>query len=102
MTISSISAHYYAFGGRHGTRHHLPVRIDQQTKLASFAVFRELGMTPTEGMRIFLTQVAKTHSIPFPINVPNAKTAQILADTDAGIGLNRAKDVDDLFKQLEI
>ena len=78
------------------------LRIDQQTKLASFAVFRELGMTPAEGMRIFLTQVAKTHSIPFPINVPNAKTAQILADTDAGVGLNRAKDVDDLLKQLEI
>ena len=29
-------------------------------------------------------------------------TSYELADTDAGIGLNRAKDVDDLFNQLEI
>jgi DNA-damage-inducible protein J len=78
------------------------LRIDQQTKLESFAVFRELGMTPAEGLRIFLTKVAKTRSIPFAINIPNAETAQVLAETDAGIGLNRAKDMADLFKQLEI
>ena len=78
------------------------LRIDQQTKDASFAVFRELGMTPAEGMRIFLTKVAKTRAIPFPVNIPNAATAKVLADTDAGVGLNRAKSMDDLFKQLDI
>jgi DNA-damage-inducible protein J len=76
------------------------LRIDQEIKTASFAVFRELGMTPAEGLRIFLTKVAKTRSIPFAINVPNAQTAQVLRDSDAGVGLNRAKDMDDLFEQL--
>jgi DNA-damage-inducible protein J len=78
------------------------LRIDQQTKDASFAVFRELGMTPAEGMRIFLTKVAKTRAIPFPVNIPNATTAKALADADGGVGLNRAKNMDDLFKQLDI
>jgi DNA-damage-inducible protein J len=76
------------------------LRIDKHTKEASFAVFRELGMTPAEGMRIFLTNVAKSRAIPFPVNIPNARTAKVLADTDLGIGLNRAKDADDLFNQL--
>ena len=80
------------------------LRIDQQTKDASFAVFRELGMTPAEGMRIFLTKVAKSRSIPFAINIPNASTAKVLADADAdaGIGLNRAKNATDLFQQLGV
>lgn len=78
------------------------LRIDQQTKDASFAVFRELGMTPAEGMRIFLTKVAKTKAIPFPVNIPNAETAQVLADADAGKGLRRAKNAQDLFKQLDL
>ena len=76
------------------------LRIDQQTKDASFAVFRELGMTPAEGMRIFLTKVAKSRSIPFAVNIPNASTAKVLAD--AGVGLNRAKNATDLFQQLGV
>ena len=78
------------------------LRIDQQTKDASFAVFRELGMTPAEGMRIFLTMVAKTRSIPFAVNIPNATTAKVLADADAGVGLNRAQNAQDLFEQLDL
>lgn len=78
------------------------LRIDQQTKDASFAVFRELGMTPAEGMRIFLTMVAKTRSIPFAVNIPNATTAEVLADADAGVGLNRAQNAQDLFEQLDL
>jgi len=78
------------------------LRIDQQTKDASFAVFRELGMTPAEGLRIFLTQVAKSRAIPFPVNIPNAATARVLANADAGIGLHRARDAKDLFQQLDL
>ena len=78
------------------------IRIDEATKRESFAVFHELGMTPAEGVRVFLRMVAKTGSIPFAINIPNKKTAKVLAESDASIGLNRAAGLDDLFKQLEI
>ena len=78
------------------------LRIDGKTKQASFAVFRDLGMTPAEGMRVFLTRVAQTKSIPFSLNVPNAETLQVFADSDAGIGLHHAKDAKDLYAQLGI
>lgn len=78
------------------------LRLDEATKRASFQVFRDLGMTPAEGMRIFLTMVAKTKSIPFPINVPNLETQKVLAETDAGIDIHKAKDAKGLFKQLGI
>lgn len=78
------------------------IRIDEATKRESFRVFEELGMTPAEGVRVFLRMVAKTRSIPFQINVPNAATAKVLADVDAGVGLHRASSAEDLFKQLDI
>jgi DNA-damage-inducible protein J len=78
------------------------LRIDGHTKRASFAVFRDLGMTPAEAMRVFLHRVAQTKSIPFSLNVPNTETLKVLAESDAGIVLNRAKDAQDLYKQLGI
>lgn len=78
------------------------LRIDEKTKQASFAVFRDLGMTPAEGMRVFLTHVAQTKSIPFSLRVPNTETLHVFADSDAGIGLNHAKDAKDLYDQLGI
>jgi DNA-damage-inducible protein J len=78
------------------------LRLDETLKQESFSVFHELGITPAEGMRIFLTMVAKTKSIPFAVNVPNAETQQVFEETDAGINLNKAESVPDLFKQLGI
>ena len=78
------------------------LRIDETTKRESFAVFHELGITPAEGMRLFLSAVARTKSIPFPINIPNAETQKVFAETDAGINLNSADSKDDLFNQLGI
>lgn len=78
------------------------LRLDEDLKQKSFAVFHELGMTPAEGMRIFLSAVVRTKSIPFSINIPNEETQQVFADTDAGVNLNKAESVQDLFNQLGI
>lgn len=78
------------------------IRIDGHTKRMSFAVFRDLGITPAEAMRVFLNRVAQTKSIPFSLNVPNAETLKVFAESDAGVGLNRAKNAQDLYSQLGI
>jgi addiction module RelB/DinJ family antitoxin len=78
------------------------IRIDEATKRESFSVFHDLGMTPAEGIRVFLRQVANTHSIPFPIHIPNEKTRKVLDNTRNNIDVHEAKDSDDLFRQLGI
>jgi DNA-damage-inducible protein J len=78
------------------------IRIDETTKRESFAVFQELGMTPAEGVRVFLRMVAVTKSIPFSLNVPNAKTKKVLQDSDAKVGVHKAKNAEDLFNQIGI
>ena len=42
------------------------LRLDETTKRESFAVFHELGITPAEGMRIFLSTVARKNQSPYP------------------------------------
>lgn len=78
------------------------IRIDEKEKAETFAVFNDLGITPAQAVKMFFTQVRRTHSIPFPIHMPNAETRKVLAETDAGINLVAARDMDDLFHKLEI
>ena len=77
--------------------------IDKELKQASFSVFRELGMTPAEGMKVFLTMVAKTKSIPFVIeHKPNSETIATIEEAKHGKNLVVCKDMDDLFHKLNI
>lgn len=77
------------------------LRLDEETKRESFAVFHELGMTPAEGMRIFLSMVAKTRSIPFSINIPNLQTQQALAESSDGKGVTHFDSEASLFQHLD-
>jgi len=78
------------------------IKLDKTIKQKSFAVFHELGITPAQAVRLFLSTVANTKTIPFPTHIPNSKTQQVFAETDAGINLNNADSIEDLFNQLEI
>ncbi len=40
------------------------VRLDSQEKKQAFAVFKQLGITPAQAVRLFFKQVVLTKSIP--------------------------------------
>ena len=42
-------------------------RMDSDIKDAAFSVFREMGITPSEAVRVFFKQVQKTRTLPFPV-----------------------------------
>lgn len=77
------------------------IKLDKTIKQKSFTVFHELGITPAEAVRLFLSTVATTKTIPFPTHIPNAQTQQVFAQTDTGINLNKADSIEDFFNQLE-
>ena len=41
------------------------IRLDSQEKKHAFAVFKQLGITPAQAVRLFFKQVVLTKSIPF-------------------------------------
>lgn len=43
------------------------VRLDMQEKKQAFAVFKQLGISPAQAIRLFFRQVVVTRSIPFAI-----------------------------------
>jgi DNA-damage-inducible protein J len=47
----------------------LSVRVDSVTKKAAEQVFNALGMNMSTGVNIFLTRVARSRAIPFPLEL---------------------------------
>lgn len=43
------------------------VRLDMHEKKQAFAIFKQLGISPAQAIRLFFRQVVVTRSIPFPI-----------------------------------
>ncbi|ALH95971.1 type II toxin-antitoxin system RelB/DinJ family antitoxin [Acinetobacter equi] len=54
------------------------VRLDSQEKKQAFAVFKQLGITPAQAVRLFFKQVVLTKSIPFSIENQNINLEQLL------------------------
>lgn len=54
------------------------VRLDSHEKKQAFAVFKQLGITPAQAVRLFFKQVVLTKSIPFAIENQNIDMEQLL------------------------
>lgn len=54
------------------------VRLDSQEKKQAFAVFKQLGITPAQAVRLFFKQVVITKSIPFAIENQSINMEQLL------------------------
>lgn len=57
-------------------------RLDRETKVATEAVLREIGMTPTEAVRLLYRQIALRGEFPVELRVPNPLTAKTLEKSD--------------------
>ena len=77
-------------------------RIDSKEKQEVFQVFNELGIKPSQAIKMFLRQVKETRSIPFEVCLPNKETLETMKKVQQGKGLNFCKDTDDLFDKLGI
>ncbi|TXJ07434.1 MAG: type II toxin-antitoxin system RelB/DinJ family antitoxin [Acinetobacter sp.] len=51
------------------------IRLDSNEKKQAFAVFKQLGLTPAQAVRMFFRQVVLTQSIPFNIENKTMFTA---------------------------
>ncbi|MBS9781008.1 MAG: type II toxin-antitoxin system RelB/DinJ family antitoxin [Gammaproteobacteria bacterium] len=44
------------------------VRLDDELKRSAFAVIERYGMTPTQAVKMFFTEITETNSIPINLN----------------------------------
>ncbi|MCH7337028.1 type II toxin-antitoxin system RelB/DinJ family antitoxin [Acinetobacter sp. NIPH 2699] len=84
------------------------VRLDSQEKKQAFAVFKQLGISPAQAVRLFFKQVVLTKSIPFAIENQNINMEQLLklrkskaiATTENPSAVDTEDDHEDLFEEL--
>jgi DNA-damage-inducible protein J len=76
-------------------------RIQPEIKAKAEGILSRLGLSPTEAIRMFYTQIALHNGLPFEVVIPNDETVEALRDSRAGRNLESFKSVDELFKSWE-
>jgi DNA-damage-inducible protein J len=79
----------------------LSTRIDHDTKVAFTYICDEVGLSPSQAIKIFAKAVINHGGIPFDViaKQPNSITLNAIQKLENGLG-NKANDVKQLFKEL--
>ncbi len=75
------------------------IRLDSDTKEIAAEVFKQYGMSLSDGINLFCKQVAMTHSIPFELKVPTDRMQKALDELAAKKG-KKFNSMDELKKDL--
>lgn len=76
-------------------------RIEPQTKKEAEGVLRKLGMSPTEAIRLFYTQISLRGGLPFPVIIPNRLTRKTLKKSQKGEDVKSFDSLDEMFDSWE-
>ncbi len=62
------------------------------------SILERLGVSPTEAIRMFYTQITLRNGLPFDVAIPNSVTQQALKDSRSGRNLTSHENVEALFE----
>ena len=81
----------------------LHIRIEPSVKKKAESTLKDLGLSITEAVNVFLNQVILNDGIPFEIRKPkNKATIQAIEDTKEGKKLSKVfENVDEMFEELD-
>ncbi len=77
-------------------------RIEPDLKTDAEKILKKLGLSTTEAINLFLSQIRLHKGLPFEIKIPNKTTLETFRKTDEGKELVKCKDAEDMFKKLGI
>lgn len=73
-------------------------RIQPEIKEKAERILHRLGLSPTEAIRMFYTQIALKNGLPFEVVIPNEEMVRALEDSKAGKNLEKFDSVEELFE----
>ena len=62
-------------------------RCDADLKNSAEAIFKELGITTSQAINMFLAKVKREKGIPFELKIPNSTTANAMEEAQRGINM---------------
>ncbi len=60
------------------------IRIEPEVKIAAEAVFKKLGLTPSQAIKMFYRQAALQQGLPFTVSIPNRETLDAMRELEEG------------------
>lgn len=76
-------------------------RIEPRLKTDVEKLLHRLGITTTEAITLFYSQIRLRQGLPFPVEIPNATTRKTFEATDRGENLNSYDSLDAMFEALD-
>jgi DNA-damage-inducible protein J len=73
-------------------------QIQPEIKEQAERILQRLGVSPTEAIRMFYTQITLRNGLPFDVSLPNDETIRALEDSRNGRSLERFDSTDQLFE----
>ena len=80
----------------------ITTRVEPELKAEAEKVLSKLGISTTEAINLFLSQVRLRKGLPFDVKIPNKTTLKAMRDAEEGRDLIQCEDSEDMFKKLEI
>jgi DNA-damage-inducible protein J len=80
---------------------YVSVRIRPEVKTETEKILQSLGVTPTEAITMFYTQINMRRGLPFPVEIPNEVSRKAIQDAVDGVGMQTVNSVDDLMKAMD-
>lgn len=77
-------------------------RVNSNVKHDVEGVLNRLGLTMSEAISLYLSQIQLEQGIPFAVKIPNKVTLKTFAATDRGKNIKPAKTVKEIFKQARL
>lgn len=71
-------------------------RLDSATKKRSEDILKQIGMTPTEAVRLLYRQIALRGEFPVELRVPNPLTSKTLDESDRNEQVEEFDSLEDL------
>lgn len=72
-------------------------RIQPEIKQKAEDILHRLGLSPTEAIRMFYTQITLRNGMPFDVSIPNEVTEKALKESREGKNLESFKSKEELF-----
>jgi DNA-damage-inducible protein J len=78
----------------------ISARIEPALKTSAEEVLRQLGLSTSEAITMFLSQIVLQQGLPFAVKIPNAHTIKAIEELEANQGNHFSSSTDALFAEL--
>ncbi len=80
----------------------LTARIEPELKNQAEEILQKLGVSTTQAITMYYSQIILNKGIPFKIEIPNRETQKAIDDVMARVDVNDVTDIGQLYEDMDL